>query len=117
MAEMTEELLRQVLQEAHEKQQIGLLIWHNWNIWNEIAYELKEGNEHYDFAVSQVTDGNEATITYELWGLKFPAVIVVSVQKMLFAKELFEEILKICKQNNYIGPVTLIPLNEVAECI
>ena len=49
MAEMTEELLRQVLQEAQEKQQIGFLIWHSWKSWDEVAYELREGNEHYGF--------------------------------------------------------------------
>lgn len=117
MAEMTEELLRQVLQEAQEKQQIGFLIWHSWKSWDEVAYELREGNEHYDFALAQVANGNEATITHEWWGLKLPAAIAISVEKMNLSEEFFEQVLKICKENNYIGPVTLLPLNEVAECI
>ena len=117
MAEMTEELLRQVLQEAQEKQQIGLLIWHSWKSWDEVAYQLREGNEHYDFALYQVTNGKEATITHEWWGLRLPAAMAVSVQKMNVSKEFFENILNVCKKNMYIGPVTLLPLNEVAECI
>ena len=117
MAVLTEELLRQVVQEAQEKCQIGLLIWHSWKIWDEVAYQLGKGNEYYEFALSQARQGKDAAINHSWCGLRLPGTLIIPVEKMHTSKEYFEYISKVCKQNNYEGPITLLPLNEVAESI
>lgn len=51
---MTEKLLRDSLIEAQGKGEIGLFIWANWRVWDDLAFNMKEGDEKYDFAISQV---------------------------------------------------------------
>ena len=116
MNEMTEELLRQALKEAQKKGQIGLLIWSNWSIWDDVAYQLKEGNENYDFALAQVEKEEEATMIYEWAGFKMAGYLAVSVKKLGNSEEFFKEIFGICEKEHYTGPITLIPLNELADC-
>ena len=112
---MTEKLLRDVLKEAHEKGQMGLLIWANWTVWDDSAFEMKPGNESYDFAFSQVSKGEEATISAQWNGLSMPGIIAVSVQKLSSSEEFFKNVLDKCEEGQYNGPITLIPLNEVSE--
>lgn len=115
MNEMTESLLRQALNEAKKKGQLGLLIWSNWSAWDEIADKLEEGNEDYDFILSQIEKQEEATITTEWAGLKMPGCLAVPVKKLHNSEKYFEEVLEACRKNHYVGPVTLLPLNEVAD--
>lgn len=117
MAEVTEELLRQVVEEAKEKGQIGLLIWNCWPIWDDVAYQLRPGNKYYDFALEQVSQGKDSSISHTWNGIRLPGTWVVPVEKLDTSKEYFEYISKACKQNHYEGPITLLPLNEIAECI
>lgn len=116
MKEMTEELLRLAVNGAKNKGQVGLIIWSNWSIWDEVAYKLEEGNKNYDLALTQVQKEEEATMDYEWAGFKMSAYLAVSVNKMSNSKEYFKKILEICQQEHYTGPITLIPLNEVAYC-
>ena len=51
---MTEKLLRDSLNEANSKGEVGLFIWANWRVWDRFAFEMKEGDEDYDFAISQI---------------------------------------------------------------
>lgn len=37
---MTEKLLRDSLIEAQGKGEIGLFIWANWRVWDDLAYEI-----------------------------------------------------------------------------
>ena len=115
MNEMTEFLLRLCLKEAEKKGQTGLLIWAGWSIWDEMAYKLEEGNEDYDFILSQVEKQEEATLTTEWAGLKMPGCLAVPVKKLRNSEKYFEEVLDACRKNHYMGPVTLLPLNEVAD--
>lgn len=113
---MTENLLRAALKEAQEKEQIGLLIWANWHQWDDCSCDIMQGNESYDFALSQVTKGEEATITFEWNGLRLPGIIAVSVEKMISSETFFYKILDICEKNDQQGPITFIPSNEISEC-
>ncbi|MCI8640592.1 MAG: hypothetical protein HFJ59_01775 [Clostridia bacterium] len=36
---MTEQLLWNAVKEAQEKEQIGLLIWANWTVWDNLAFD------------------------------------------------------------------------------
>lgn len=49
---MTEKLLRDSLTEAKSKGEVGLFIWANWRVWDDLAYEMKQGNKYYDVAIS-----------------------------------------------------------------
>jgi len=112
---MTEKLLKDVLKEAQEKQQIGLLIWPMWRIWDDIAYEIKPGDKDYDFALSQVKKGEEATIVVQN-GFLISHIIAIPVKKLLESEEFFKHVLKVCEQYQIEGPITLLPLNELADC-
>ena len=112
---MTEKILRDVLAEAQEKEQTGLLIWANWTVWDDLGFDMKPGNESYDFALSQISNREEATISAEWNGLSMPGIIAVSVQKLSCSDEFFAYILNACKEGHYEGPIALIPLNELSK--
>ena len=112
---MTEQLLQDTLKEAQEKDQLGLLIWANWTIWDNFAFKVKPGDEFYDFALSQISKGKEAIISAEWNGLSMSGFIAVSIQKLNSSDEFLKEVLTSCKRGNYEGPITLIPANEISE--
>lgn len=112
---MTEKLLQDVLKEAQEKGQVGLFIWANWTVWDNIGFETKPGNENYDFALSQIQKGEEATVQVKWNGLSMPGFISVSVQKLNSSEEFFNNVLNKCGEGHYQGPITLIPSNEISE--
>lgn len=114
---MTEKLLRDTLKEAQQKDQLGLLIWANWTVWDDSSFEVKPGNESYDFAFSQISKGEEATISAEWNGLSMPGFIAVSVQKLNSSDEFFKYVLNACEKGHYEGPITLVPLNEISESV
>lgn len=113
---MTEQKLRNAVKEAQEKKQLGLLIWANWTVYDDLASDMKPGNEHYDFALSQISNGEEATISTEWNGLSMPGIIAISVQKLSSSDELFSQVLNACKEGHYEGPITLVPLNGSDYC-
>lgn len=112
---MTEKLLRNTLKEAQEKDQLGLLIWGNWTVWDDSGYQMKPGNQHYDFAFSQISKGEEATIKTDWNGLSMPGFIAASVQKLNSSNEFFKQVLDACEKGHYEGPITLVPLNEISK--
>lgn len=112
---MTEQLLRDTLKEAQEKDQIGLFIWANWSAWGDYGYQTKPGNESYEFAFSHIAKGEEATIKANWNGLSIPGFIAVSVQKLNSSDDFFKQVLEACEKGHYEGPITLVPLNEVSE--
>ena len=112
---MTEKLLRDSLKEAQEKGQIGLLIWANWTQWDDYAADIRQGNENYEFALSQVKKEKEATITFEWHGLRLLGILAVSVSKMVSSEEFFKKVLELCEKNYQQGPITFIPSNELSE--
>lgn len=114
---MTEQLLRASLKKAQEKGQVGLLIWANWTQWDDWSNEIKQGNASYEFALSKVIEGKEATITFEWLVFKRPPIFAVSVSKLLSSNEFFKEVLDICEKTHHQGPITLIPSNELFEGI
>ena len=112
---MTEKLLRDTLKEALEKKQSGLLIWSNWSVWDDWVFTLQPGNENYNFALLQISKKEEATISVEWNGLSMPGLIAISVEKLNSSDEFFNHILKTCEKGLYGGPITLVPLNKLAE--
>ena len=115
MNEMTESLLRLCLKEAEKKGQIGLIIWSGWSAWEELEYKLEEGKDDYNFILAQVEKQEEAIIMTEWAGLKMPGCLAVPVKKLRDSEKYFKEVLEACVKNHYVGPVTLLPLNEVAD--
>ena len=113
---MTENFLRDSLNEAQEKEQIGLLIWPTWNQWDDLSLEIRHGNDYYNFALSQVTKNEEATLSITWSGLKMPGILVVPVQKLLDSEDFFNHVLDICEKSRYTGPITLLPLNQLCSC-
>lgn len=112
---MIENLLRKTLKEAQEKGQHGLLIWASWRVWDEFSFNMKEGNENYDFALSHIESGETATIDITMGGFYGTAIFAVSVEKLHSSTEYFENFVNMCREKQMEGPITLVPLNEVSE--
>ena len=112
---MTEKLLRDTLKEAQEKNQLGLILWSCWAVWDDLGFELKPGNEHYDFALSQISKNEEATSSVICNGFSMAGFIAVSLEKLNSSDEFFNTILKECEKHHFDGPITLLPLNKLAE--
>ena len=116
MRTLSEQLLRNAVEKAEQKKQQGLLIWLSRSVWNDIGDTICEGNEHYDFALAQISKQKEATITFDWFGIKMPAIYAVPVQKMKNSEDYFQKILNACKDKGNIGPIMFVPSNEVTEC-
>lgn len=112
---MTEELLREFSKEAIEKGQLGLFIWANWPLWDELAGELREGNEYYDFSLSKLMQGEETAISIGEKNNGIVGIIAVPAEKILFSNKLLKHVLQLCEENNHEGPVTLIPSNILSK--
>ena len=112
---MTEKLLRDSLVEAQSKDEIGLFIWANWSVWDDLAYEMKKGNRYYDLAILQLLKQEESTISTQLCGFNAPGIFAVPVQKMIESEEFFKHVLEMCEKGNYKGPITFIPSNEISQ--
>lgn len=112
---MTEKLLRDSLTEAKSKGEVGLFIWANWRVWDDLAYEMKQGNKYYDVAISKVLNQEEATISTQLCGFQAPGIFAVPVPKMIKSEDFFKYVLEICEKGNYKGPITFIPSNEISQ--
>lgn len=112
---MIENLLRETLKEAQEKEQRGLLVWSNWRVWDEFVFNMKEGNPNYDFALSHIERGETANIDFTMGGFYGTAIFAVSVEKLNSSKEYFENFSNMCREKQMEGPITLIPSNEVSQ--
>lgn len=112
---MIENLLRKTLKEAQEKGQHGLLIWVSWRVWDEFSFNMKEGNENYDFAVFHIERGETTTIDFTMGGFYGIAIFAVPVEKLYSSPEYFESFVSMCREKQMEGPITLVPSNEVSE--
>lgn len=112
---MIENLIRETLKEAQQKEQRGLLIWANWRVWDEFAFNMKEGNEIYDFALSHIERGGTAAIYVNMEGFYRTAIEIVPVEKLHSSTEYFENFVNMCKREQMEGPITLVPSNEVSK--
>ena len=113
--QLTEQLLRDCVNEAQEKGQIGLFIWANWRVWDEHAFGMKEDNELYDMALYQIKRGESATIDLVMGGFYGTGIFAVSVEKLTSSTWYFREFLNTCEERQMEGPITLIPSNEVSD--
>ena len=95
---MTEKLLRDSLTEAKSKGEVGLFIWANWRVWDDLAYEMKQGNKYYDVAISKVLKQEEATISTQLCGFQAPGIFAVPVTKMIKSEDFFKYVLAMCEK-------------------
>lgn len=48
-------------------------------------------------------------------GLSIPRIIAVSMNKLSSSDRFFTDVLSICKEGHYEGPITLVPSNEVID--
>ena len=112
---MTEQQLRNAVREAEEKEQLGLLIWSDWAVWNDFAFEVKQYIETYDFALSKISKGEETIVSTKWKGISMPGFFAVSAERLSSSDEYFLHVLNMCKKKNYKGPITLVPLNKISD--
>lgn len=112
---ITEQLLRDCVKEAQEKGQYGLFVWVNMDSWDAMDSELKSNSADYDFAISQILKGEDATIFLQWAGFIFVGIFAVSVEKLSSSDEYFKDFLKVCEINRMKGPIVLIPSNKLSE--
>ena len=112
---MNEGRLREILREAHEKGQEGLFIWHNEETWDTFNETTFSGDKSYDYAIKKLKRQKETTHSMEIFGIVVPLFISIPVKKMINDNNFFNSVLDVCKENGSVGPVTLIPSNELSE--
>lgn len=112
---MMEKLFREILKEAREEEQIGLMIWANPEVWKSFGPKIWPDTKIYDFILSQITKQPKVTMSIEGIGLSMPVYMAVSVQKLSTSNKFFYEVLNICEKGNCKGPVMLIPSNKMIE--
>jgi hypothetical protein len=108
---MTKENLREILSDAREKGQVGLFIWVDWWTWHDLRLETSPGNENYDSSIEALSrqEWYKATRTV----FKYAVFLSVPIEKMVSDEKFFGEVLTVCEK--FIGPVTLVPLNELSR--
>ena len=82
---MTEKLLRDVIKEAKEKKQLGIVIWSSWTTWENMGQGNKEVE---DLAMEQIAEGKEATMNIKC-GFSMPAFIAIPVEKFEAGEKYF----------------------------
>lgn len=110
---MTEELLRNFLKEAKENGQIGLFIWENWSLWDDLSGTLKQGNETYEQCIEELEKGEDIDINLE--ENKKTIIIAVPTKKAFNSKQSLKKILKRCEKSKLEGPITFIPSNLLSK--
>ena len=108
---MTSEKLRFSVEEAERKNQIGLIIWANWNEWNARSPSFKLGRSSFDFITSKLKKEREAIITSH----SNYVILAVPTSKLLYL-DFFDEVLEMCIKHNLVGPISFFPSNELSEC-
>ena len=98
---MTEKLLRDVIKEAKEKKQLGIV--------------MGQGNKEVeDLAMEQIAEGKEATMNIKC-GFSMPAFIAIPVEKFEAGEKYFNYVFNACKAGRYEGPIKFVPSNEFSE--
>ena len=90
---MTEKLLRDVIKEAKEKKQLGIVIWSSWTTWENMGQGNKEVE---DLAMEQIAEGKEATMNIKC-GFSMPAFIAIPVEKFEAGEKYFNYVFNACK--------------------
>lgn len=108
---MTEKLLRDVIKEAKEKKQLGIVIWSSWTTWENMGQGNKEVE---DLAMEQIAEGKEATMNIKC-GFSMPAFIAIPVEKFEAGEKYFNYVFNACKEGCYEGPIKFVPSNEFSE--
>ena len=108
---MTEKLLRDVIKEAQEKKQLGIVIWSSWTTWENMGQGNKEVE---DLAMEQIAEGKEATMNIKC-GFSMPAFIAIPVEKFEAGEKYFNYVFNACKAGRYEGPIKFVPSNEFSE--
>lgn len=113
---ITKKELWESLDEALERDEIGLIIWPSWTEWENLSYKLHEGNEIYEFILKKVKNNEAANVIGECLGFNMTKVLAVPVKAMVVCDKFFENVFSICQKGNYHGPITFVYSNEIAEC-
>ena len=103
---MTEELLRNAIKEAVEKEQVGLVIWAG-----QKAFDNNSSTRKCLYIENQ-TDIVETGDSNCFYSINF--CMSVPVDRLL-DDEYFYKVLDFCNKKLYIGPVMLVPSNELVK--
>ena len=103
---MTEQLLRNAIKEALEKEQMGLVIWAG-----EKAFDNNSSTKRCLYIENQkdIVETGESNCFYSI-------NFCMSVPVDRFSEEeYFYKVLDFCKKKLYIGPIMLVPSNELVK--
>ena len=113
---ITKKELWESLDEALERDEIGLIIWPSWTEWENLSYKLHQGNEIYEFILKKVKNNESANVTGAYLGFNMTNVLAVPVKAMVVYDKFFANVVSICQKGNYHGPITFVESNDIAKC-
>ena len=113
---MTTDYLLKVLKWAKEKNQPGIFIWNDWKIWDELdsLFHKSESNTKlYKNVICNLEKDEPMKIPVSYIGFSLPGILVIPINKALNSEEFLNEVVAICNNTNYKGPITLFPSTEI----
>jgi hypothetical protein len=112
---MDAEKLRKIVEDAHQKGELGLFLWASLSAWDELMLELEPGNKDYDSIIRTLKTRKAITKKYSVSGLELIAFFSVPVESLFSSNSFFNMVLKACEAIHLSGPVTLIPSRKTSE--
>ena len=94
------EKLRRAIKEARQTNQSMIVIWATWKHW----YDFKEF-----FSPKSGISQKEDNSLPEWTGIVSGTAIVVSVEQIASSDDFFNQIVNLCEELHYEGPITLLP--------
>lgn len=101
---ITEELLREKLEDAKDAGRRAVLIYHNESLWFEHHEKMVQGNEKYDFFMSQLERDEDAVLIFGNQPCEV-LLFIALVDKMLDDQNYFKDFLDTCVSYNVEGPI------------
>lgn len=114
---MTREQLRGFVDEAERKQQMALVIWRNWRVYEEYQehYISTENEKMYQNRLRRTEEGVAGRVCYETSMGETTLFITVPTKEMKTSPELFEKVLNLLQTEEPTNPVVLEPMHELSE--
>lgn len=110
---MTEQFLRNILEEGKRRDQVALVIWSSKDYYNQYSHELSVDLPFYQNSLLQASKGRSSTLYYPAPNENSttkPGLFIFSIEKLLDSPVDLKQAVKMLRKK---GPVFLMPSNEL----
>lgn len=112
---MTKEELKKIANEALINNQLGVILWPSWSVWNHHAEDIIENKDFYNSITNSLQCNNHITISVTWNGFEMPGILTVPAKRLCKSENFLNEVLNICNKRLLNGPISLFPSNKILE--